>query len=111
MAILALGSQVLDLFEHSANGGEQFDPARTGLDHIGLSARSNDELRAWASWLDAHDVACSPIREVENNMGALFDFVDPDGIQVELLFIDVGKLPPQSPEGIFAPASDRELPT
>jgi len=101
MAILALGSQVLDLFEHSANGGERFEPARTGLDHIGLTASSSDELHAWAGWLDDCDVPCSPIRAVENNMGALFDFVDPDGIQLEFLFIDVGKLPPQSPEGLL----------
>ncbi|AGB24817.1 lactoylglutathione lyase-like lyase [Mycobacterium sp. JS623] len=101
MAILALGSQVLDLFEHSANRGERFEPARTGLDHIGLTANSRDELQSWASWLESCDVTCSPIREVENNMGALFDFADPDGIQLEFLFIDVTKLPPQSPEGVF----------
>jgi len=101
MAILALGSHVLDLFEHSANHGERFEPARTGLDHIGLTANSSDELHAWAGWLESCDVACSPIREVENNMGALFDFADPDGIQWEFLFIDVTKLPPQSPDGVF----------
>jgi hypothetical protein len=97
MAILAIGSHILDLFEHSANGGEQFEPTRTGLDHIGLTANSSDELRSWARWLEGCDVPRSAIREVENDMGALFDFVDPDGIQLECLFIDVGKLPPKAP--------------
>ena len=101
MAILVLGSQVLDLFEHSGNNGERFDPARTGLDHIGLIANSSDELQGWASWLDDCNVRRSPLREVENNMGALFDFVDPDGIQLEFLFIDTGQLPPQAPPGVF----------
>ncbi|HEX2285878.1 MAG TPA: VOC family protein [Mycobacterium sp.] len=101
MAIHALGTHILDLFEHAANGGEQFQPNRTGLDHIGLTATSDDELNAWASWLDSCDVKCSAIREVENNMGAMFDFVDPDGIQLEFLVIDTGQLPPQAPPTVF----------
>jgi glyoxylase I family protein len=101
IAILALGTHILDLFEHAGNRGESFEPARTGLDHIGLGATCNDELTAWASWLDSCDVKRSAIRELENNMGALFDFVDPDGIQLEFLFIDIGQLPPQAPPGVF----------
>ena len=91
MAVVALGPHGLDLFEHAANSGEQFEPARTGLDHIGLTAESNEELQAWASWLDAGDVRRSPIREVEN-VGAMFDFVDPDGIQLEFFFLDLEKV-------------------
>ena len=46
--------------------------------------------------LDAHDVARSEIREV-HDIGAMLDFVDldfvdPDGIQLELIFIDLEKL-------------------
>ncbi|MDT5186330.1 MAG: hypothetical protein QOI29_4488 [Mycobacterium sp.] len=93
MAIVALGEFILDLFEHSANGGEKFEPARTGMDHLGLTAESTEELRAWATWLDGCDVPRSAIREVADGAGAMFDFVDPDGIQVEYLFLDVGELP------------------
>jgi glyoxylase I family protein len=91
MAVVALGPHGLDLFEHAANSGEHFDPARTGLDHIGLTAQSTEELQAWASWLDACNVPHSAIRQVEN-VGRIFDFVDPDGIQLEFFFLDLGKL-------------------
>jgi glyoxylase I family protein len=91
IAVVGLGAHGLDLFEHAANSGERFEPARTGLDHIGLTAESNEELQAWASWLDARDVRRSPIREIEN-VGAMFDFVDPDGIQLEFIFVDLEKV-------------------
>jgi glyoxylase I family protein len=87
MAILMLGLTVLDLFEHADNRAERFDPARTGLDHLALMADSHDDLEAWARWLDAHDVAHSEIRD-SGGFGAQFDFVDPDGIQIEFCFLD-----------------------
>jgi glyoxylase I family protein len=34
MAVLLVGPLILDLYEHAANGGERFDPAGTGLDHL-----------------------------------------------------------------------------
>ena len=96
MAIVAFGAQGIDLFEHADNRCERFVPERTGLDHLALAAESLVELQWWASWLDAHDVACSEIREV-HDIGAMLDFVDldfvdPDGIQLELIFIDLEKL-------------------
>ena len=51
-AILSLGGRVFDLYEHSRNGGERFDPAHTGLDHLALEARSPEELQAWVAWVD-----------------------------------------------------------
>jgi glyoxylase I family protein len=96
MAIVAFGAQGLDLFEHADNGGERFVPEHTGLDHLALAAESLDELQRWASWLDAHDVPHSEIREVLD-IGAMLDFVDPDGIQLEFIFIDLEKL--QRPAG------------
>ena len=89
MAVVALGLHGLDLFEHAA---------RTGLDHIGLTAPSAEELRAWASWLDACDVSHSSIREIED-VGAIFDFVDPDGIQLEFFFLDLAKLSQSASSG------------
>ena len=82
-AILSLGGNVFDLCEHSSNGGERFDPVRTGLDHFALQAESPDDVRAWAGWLDASGVARSEIRAVAGGLGTVFDFVDPDGIQIE----------------------------
>ena len=90
MAILSLGGCIFDLCEHSRNAGERFDPVRTGLDHLALQAASLDELQAWAAWLDSCGVARSPIREVADGLGRIIDFVDPDGIQVEFTYLDLG---------------------
>lgn len=102
MAIVSLGGTGLDLFEHAGNTGEQFDPVRTGLDHLGFATESAEELAAWASWLDACNIAHSGVRGViagdtngDTNgepLGAMLDFVDPDGIQLEFLFLDRGKI-------------------
>lgn len=97
MAIVAFGAQGLDLFEHTDNGGGRFDPEHTGLDHLALAAESFGELERWASWLDAHDVPRSEIRDVLD-IGAMFDFIDPDGIQLEFIFINLEKLQPTAGE-------------
>jgi glyoxylase I family protein len=89
MAILSLGGRIFDICEHSHNAGERFDPVHTGLDHFALEAESLDELQAWATWLDACGVARSGLREVADGLGKMFDFVDPDGIQIEFIYLDL----------------------
>jgi glyoxylase I family protein len=91
MALVMLGSNGLDLYEHAGNDAERFEPARTGLDHLALVAESFEHLQTWADWLDACEVPRSEIRDV--GVGAMFDFVDPDGIQIEFCFTDPTKLP------------------
>jgi glyoxylase I family protein len=91
MALVLLGAHGVDLFQHADNGGERFEPARTGLDHFALAVDSFGDLQAWAEWLDAHDVPRSDIRET-SGVGAIFDFVDPDGIQLEFFFLDQDKV-------------------
>ena len=90
MAILSLGGCIFDVYEHSHNEGERFDPVRTGLDHFALTATSLDELQAWATWLDTRGVARSAIREAADGRAKIFDFVDPDGIQIEFIHLDLG---------------------
>ena len=90
MAILSLGGRVFDLCEHSNNAGERFDPVHTGLDHLALEAKSFEELQEWASWLDSCAVARSEIRNVAGGLGATFDFMDPDGIQIEFTHLNLG---------------------
>ena len=85
MALIRLGSLSVDLYQHAANNDEAFDPAHTGLDHLALAASTYDELEAWASWLNARQVAHSPIRDI-GGVGSMFDFTDPDGIQIEFFF-------------------------
>jgi glyoxylase I family protein len=90
MAILGLGGHILDLYEHARNEGEHFEPARNGLDHFALQAQSLDELHAWAAWLDSCGVARSEVRVVADGRGAIFDFVDPDGIQIDFIQLNLG---------------------
>jgi glyoxylase I family protein len=105
MAIVMLGTLLLDLMQHDANKGAPFSPARSGLDHVGLRAASRNDLDSWAAWLDAHGVARSEIRDTAG-MGWIFDFVDPDGIQLEFFFVE------RSPLGAFQVSEEeRELST
>jgi hypothetical protein len=77
----------VDINQFHANDGTPFDATRTGLDHLGLIASSRDALDDWARWLDAHGVIRSPVRELPSPyVGAKFDFVDPDGIQLEFTY-------------------------
>jgi glyoxylase I family protein len=85
-AILILGTTVLDLYQHSGNGTETFEPARTGLDHLAFIAKSYEELDAWARWLDSQAIPHSDVRYSQGS--GLFDFVDPDGIQIEFCHIE-----------------------
>jgi glyoxylase I family protein len=98
MAIVGLGALGLDLIEHASNGGEQFQPGRTGLDHLSFPTESLDDLRDWATWLDACDVSHSGVRDVPD-VGSMLFFADPDGIALEFLFLDLEKLS----QGAFAP--------
>jgi glyoxylase I family protein len=91
MAVVIIGSLILDLFEHSGNGGGQFDPSSTGLDHLALVTQSSEVLQQWTRWLDHQKVQHSEIRTAQG-MGSMFDFADPDGIQWEFLFVDPEKL-------------------
>jgi glyoxylase I family protein len=91
MAIVMIGSLILDLYQHTENPGDAFTPTRTGLDHFALVASTQDELETWASWLDGQDVPRSPIRDAAG-VGSIFDFTDPDGIQIEFYFLDSKQL-------------------
>jgi glyoxylase I family protein len=81
-----LGLTVLDLYQHSSNAAERFEPARIGLDHLASVAESLEELEAWARWLDAQGIVRSDVRHGDGN--ALLDFTDPHGIQIEFAYID-----------------------
>ncbi len=90
MAILSLGGSIFDVYEHSRNEDQRFDPAHTGLDHFALAATSLDELQDWATWLDSCGVARSGVREAADGRAKIFDFVDPDGIQIEFIYLNLG---------------------
>ena len=75
---------ILCLQQHRANAGEEFDPARTGGDHIALRVDSREDLEEWARWFKERDVDHSPVADRE--YGSVLCFRDPDRFQLELFY-------------------------
>ena len=88
-AVLMLSNGMgLDVNEFASNVGDAFDAGDTGLDHLAFAADSYEGLAAWAARLDQHGLAHSPIRTVAGIGVQIFDFRDPDGIQLEFVHMD-----------------------
>ena len=75
---------LLCLQQHRSNGGEEFDPARTGGDHVALRGGNRAELDEWKLWFEKLDVVHSPV--VDREYGSVLCFKDPDRIQLELFY-------------------------
>ena len=75
---------VLCLQQHKANQGEEFDPIRTGGDHLGLKVDSREQLDSWAAWFEEQGVVHSPI--VDETYGSVLTFKDPDLFQLEMFY-------------------------
>ena len=75
---------ILCLQQHKANRGEEFDPTRTGGDHLGLKVTSRDALEEWERWFEKHDVVHSPI--ADRSYGSVLCFKDLDRFQLELFY-------------------------
>jgi glyoxylase I family protein len=71
----------IGLMRHAEATGTAFSELQTGLDHIGLTAGSRDELVAWEQRFDAFGVEFTPIRDMD--LGHHLNFRDPDGIALE----------------------------
>lgn len=76
--------RVLCLQQHKANQAEEFDPARTGADHLALKVQSREELDAWAAWFARQDVTHSAV--VDERYGSVLCFKDPDPFQLETFY-------------------------
>ena len=72
----------LALLTHDGAVGGPFTELATGLDHLGFTAGSREELEEWQRRFDEHGVEYTPIRDME--MGYHLNFRDPDGIALEL---------------------------
>lgn len=73
------------LDHHPSNTGDAFDCTRTGLDHLCFHVATIGELHAWAAHLDANGIEHSGVYPMEGFPLSLLTFLDPDGIQLELL--------------------------
>jgi catechol 2,3-dioxygenase-like lactoylglutathione lyase family enzyme len=76
---------VIGLHHNEANGGEAFDEADTGLDHIGFNVASRAGLDAWVVKLDGLGIEHSGVRDITEPVPfSTLVFRDPDNIQLEL---------------------------
>jgi glyoxylase I family protein len=85
--LLFLTPQIaIEFQEHRANKGEEFDPTRTGFDHMGLKVDSLAELEAWQTHFEEKGVEHTPIVEKDYGDGPTYvlTFKDPDRIQFEM---------------------------
>ncbi len=87
MLIDPVSGLAIGLHHNTANQGEAFDEARTGLDHIGFQVASRESLDAWVTKLDDLGVAHSGVRDITDPVPfSTLVFRDPDNIQLELIF-------------------------
>jgi catechol 2,3-dioxygenase-like lactoylglutathione lyase family enzyme len=80
---------VLGLDYHPDADGEVFDPRRTGLDHLAIRVGERADLDAWVTYLDAVGIEHGEVFSTEDPLPhALVVFRDPDGLPIELFWLD-----------------------
>jgi glyoxylase I family protein len=104
--MLLEGRLGLNLNEHTPNSPDRFDRTRVGVDQLAFAAGSYEALEAWAAHLDAHAIPHSSIRDA-GGVASMFDFVDPDGVQLEFFYIDEARLAGSS---LYRPAAENPTP-
>lgn len=57
------GGQLFGLHTHPAGVGDEFDPLRTGLDHVAFACADRASLRTWADHLDSLGVTHGGIKD------------------------------------------------
>ena len=75
------GPTHLGLTQHQTEGAADFDPVTPGLDHLGFSCESRDDLIAWTEHLDCLGVEHGGVQDAA--YGSALSFRDPDGIALE----------------------------
>lgn len=75
------GGTNLGLTEHTPTTSEAFTPFRPGMDHLGFSVDTAEELSSWAEHLTDAGIDHSGL--VEASYGTALSFKDPDGIALE----------------------------
>ncbi|WP_226864452.1 VOC family protein [Mycolicibacterium baixiangningiae] len=77
---------IFGLHTNIGNGGEPFDEARTGLDHVSFGVAGRAALLAWTEWLDELGVPhTGVVDETQPISYSTVVFRDPDNIQLELI--------------------------
>ena len=72
---------VLAFATHEGGRGGLFSELNTGMDHLGFTAASREELEQWERHFDEQGVTHTPIRD--ELFGSHLNFRDPDDIALE----------------------------
>ncbi|HET8617242.1 MAG TPA: VOC family protein [Actinomycetales bacterium] len=75
---------IIGLNQHAERPDGTFDERRVGLDHVGLTVQSRDELADWEAHLTELGVEHSAVTDSASGSGTALVFRDPDNIQLEL---------------------------
>ncbi len=73
---------LVEFQQHDGNAGEEFDPRRTGLDHLSLLVETRAELTEWQAHFERLGVRHTPVADYPDR--SILSFRDPDAIQLEL---------------------------
>jgi len=84
LLLYAGSGTVIQFQQFDQDQGKEFDPRRTGLDHIGLKAGSPDVLKQWQEHFEALNIDYTPIADRDHGPG--FALRDPDGHQFEMFY-------------------------
>jgi glyoxylase I family protein len=75
----------IGLMSHDGtNDGRTFNHLQLGLDHIGFTVATTDEIYAWATKLDELGITHGPIEDVQ--YGLVVTARDPDNIPIEFFY-------------------------
>ena len=96
---------VVGLVKHDGALGGAFTELATGLDQLGFTASSREELEDWERRFDELGVTYTPIRDME--FGHHLNFRDPDGIALELMA--PGSLATATQEAVSAGATADDI--
>lgn len=83
------GGLSIGLHHNEGNQCEEFNEARTGLDHFSLNVETRAGLEAWSEWLDSLGVAHSGIQTAHDPLYSTVVFRDIDNIQLEVVAFGV----------------------
>jgi glyoxylase I family protein len=79
---------IIGLHTNTANRGERFDEARTGLDHVSFQVAGSPDLEASTAWLVELGISHTGVTDhTEPFAYSTVAFRDPDNIQLELIAI------------------------
>jgi catechol-2,3-dioxygenase len=76
------GGPLIGLREYDDGARDDFDPTRTGLDHLALAVASPSELDDWERRLADLGVTHDAVEQTA--YGHVLNFKDPDGIALEI---------------------------